>query len=101
MVRTACLAVACLLLSWAAAAEPPAGRRIALSGYDPVAYFADGKPAKGAREHWYAFDDAIYLFRSASHRAKFAAEHESYAPQLDGFCAGGVSKGFTIDPVLA
>src|SRR6185369_8898584 len=36
---------------------PPEGRRIALRGYDPVAYFADGQPARGSREHWYAFDD--------------------------------------------
>src|SRR5687768_1689935 len=98
MVRTACLAVACLLLSWAAAAEPPSGRRIALSGYDPVAYFADGKPAKGTREHWLAFDDAVYLFKSAAHRARFAAEPERYAPQYDGFCAGGVSKGYKAEP---
>jgi hypothetical protein len=98
MIRAASLAIACLLFAGAAVAEPPAGRRIALSGYDPVAYFADGKPAKGAREHWYAFDDAIYLFRSASHRAKFAAAPERYAPQYDGFCAGGVSKGYKTEP---
>lgn len=98
MVRTACLAVACLFLSSAAAAEPPAGRRIALSGYDPVAYFADGKPVRGTREHWYAFDDAVYLFKSAAHRARFAAQPERYAPQYDGFCAGGVSKGYKAEP---
>ena len=52
---------------------PPAGRRIALSGYDPVAYFTDGKPAKGSPEFWYAFDDVVYLFRSAQHREQFGA----------------------------
>jgi hypothetical protein len=71
----------------------PAGRRIALKGYDPVAYFTDGQPAKGVEEFWFAFDDAVYLFRSAAHRARFAAEPERYAPQYDGFCASGVSRG--------
>lgn len=97
-IRVAGLAVACLMLSAAYAAEPPAGRRIALSGYDPVAYFADGKPAKGTREHWHAFDDAVYLFRSAAHRDRFAAQPERYAPQYAGFCAGGVSKGYKAEP---
>jgi hypothetical protein len=98
MIRALVFAAACLVLAGMAAAEPPAGRRIALGGYDPVAYFADGKPAKGSREHWYAFDDAVYLFKSAGHRAKFAAEPERYAPQYDGFCAGGVSKGYKAEP---
>jgi hypothetical protein len=78
-------------------AAPPAGRRIALSGYDPVSYFADGRPQKGADEFWFAFDDAIYLFRSAEHRATFAADPERYAPQYDGFCAAGMSKGHKVE----
>ena len=77
---------------------PPAGRRVALRGYDPVAYFTDGQPAKGAPEFWYAFDDVVYLFRSADHRAKFAADPERFAPQYDGFCAGGISKGYKVEP---
>ena len=78
--------------------SPPAGRRIALSGYDPVAYFTDGRPEKGSNVFWFAFDDAVYLFRSAEHRAMFAADPERYAPQYDGFCAAGVSKGYKIEP---
>ena len=77
---------------------PPAGRRIALSGYDPVAYFEDGKPAKGSPEFWYNFDDVTYIFRSAEHRAKFAADPERYAPQYAAYCAGGVSKGYKTEP---
>ena len=79
-------------------AGPPEGRRIALSGYDPVAYFVDSKPTKGSREFWYSFDDVIYIFRSAEHRAKFAADPEHYAPQFAGYCAGGVSKGYKTEP---
>lgn len=79
-------------------ASPPAGRRIALSGYDPVSYFVDGAPQKGAEAHWFAFDDAVYLFRSPEHRAMFAADPERYAPQYAGFCAAGVSKGYKTEP---
>jgi hypothetical protein len=97
-IYVAFLAVACVGVPAAHGAGPPAGRRIALSGYDPVAYFADGRPVKGERDHWYAFDDAVYLFRSAAHRERFAAEPERYAPQYAGFCAGGVSKGYKAEP---
>lgn len=76
----------------------PAGRRISLSGYDPVSYFVDGKPAKGSRKFWYSFDDVVYLFRSSEHRAMFAADPERYAPQYAGYCAGGVSKGYKVEP---
>ena len=102
--RRALLGLAlCSWLSWpvfGAAAEdgPPAERRVALSGYDPVAYFVDGKPAKGSRKSWYSFDDVVYLFRSSEHRAKFAADPERYAPQYHGYCAAGVSKGYKAEP---
>jgi len=79
-------------------APPPAGRRVALSGYDPVSYFTDGQPQKGSDAFWFAFDDAVYLFRSAEHQAMFAADPERYAPQYDGFCAAGVSKGYKVEP---
>jgi hypothetical protein len=82
----------------AVASGPPEGRRVALKGYDPVAYFEDGKPAKGSPEFWYGFDDVIYTFRSAEHRAKFIADPERYAPQFAGYCAGGVSKGYKQEP---
>jgi hypothetical protein len=89
-----------LLNSWAAAFAdaPPAGRRIALRGYDPVAYFTEAQPQKGSEAFWFAFDDAVYLFKSAEHRAAFAADPERYAPQYAGFCAGGVSKGYKTEP---
>lgn len=77
---------------------PPSGRRIAIGGYDPVSYFTDGRPEKGAHDFWYAFDDAVYLFRDANHRALFAGDPERYAPQYAGFCAGGVSKGYKTEP---
>jgi hypothetical protein len=98
--NTAAIVVAIAVLSplAARAATLPAGRRVALSGYDPVAYFTDGRPVKGSDEFWFAFDDAVYLFHSAEHRGMFAADPERYAPQYSGFCAAGVSKGYKTEP---
>jgi hypothetical protein len=96
--KVACSGFLCGLANHAVASGPPEGRRIALNGYDPVAYFEDGGPAKGTSEFWFSFDDVIYLFRSAEHRAKFAADPERYAPQYEGYCAGGVSKGYRTEP---
>ena len=86
------------LVKVSVAQTPPAGRRIALKGYDPVAYFEEAQPQKGLETLWFAFDDAVYLFKSAEHRAKFMADPERYAPQYAGFCAGGVSKGYKVEP---
>ena len=88
----------CLVAAPLAAQTPPAGRRIAIGGYDPVAYFTDGQPQKGTETFWFAFDDGVYLFKSSEHRTKFMADPERYAPQYAGFCAGGVSKGYKVEP---
>ena len=94
----ALLGIASFCALTAQAEQFPEGRRIALSGYDPVAYFEDDQPAKGSREYWFSFDDVVYLFRSVQHRDNFAADPERFAPQYDGYCAGGVSKGYKTEP---
>jgi len=78
--------------------ETPSERGVALRGYDPVAYFTLGRPEKGSDNFRFAFDDAIYHFMSAEHRAMFAAEPERYAPQYAGFCAAGLSRGEKHEP---
>ena len=72
-------------------ATDPAG--IAIKGYDPVAYFTDGKALKGRPEFAFAWHDAQWLFANARHRELFAADPERYAPQFGGFCSYGLSKG--------
>ncbi len=79
-------------------ASPIAGERVALRGYDPVSYFTEGKPEKGSSEFTFAFDDTTYWFKSAEHRAQFAADPERYAPQFDGYCAIQVSRGAKVEP---
>ena len=72
--------------------------RIALDGYDPVAYFTDGRPVKGSEELAFAYDDAAYFFKTTEHRAMFAADPDRYAPQYAGYCTIAVSMGMKADP---
>ena len=73
---------------------------LAILGYDTVAYFADGRPAKGSPDFEYVWQDARWRFASAEHRTLFASEPDRYAPQFGGYCTGGVGLGnfAPIDP---
>jgi YHS domain-containing protein len=73
-------------------------RRLALSGYDPVAYFKDGRALKGSAEFSTGFDDAVYWFASTEHRDLFAADPDHYAPQYGGFCAVSLAHGAIVEP---
>jgi YHS domain-containing protein len=69
---------------------------LALSGYDAVAYFKDGKPVSGKSEFSYKWMDATWRFSSAENREAFKAEPEKYAPQYGGYCAFGTSQGHLV-----
>ena len=73
--------------------KPTSGPRIALDGYDPISYFDPGSPEKGSPQFSFAFDDAVYWFKSADHLSKFVADPERYAPQFGGYCAITMSGG--------
>jgi hypothetical protein len=68
----------------------------AIKGYDPVAYFVDGKPVAGSPQFTHRWSGAEWRFASAANRDKFAAEPEKYAPQYGGFCAYGLSQGYKV-----
>jgi YHS domain-containing protein len=72
----------------------------AIEGYDPVAYFTDGKPVEGKKEFRFQWMDANWFFASAAHRDQFQKNPEKYAPAYGGYCAWAVSQGYTasIDP---
>jgi YHS domain-containing protein len=73
---------------------------IAIKGYDPVAYFMDGKPVAGKAEITHSWQGATWRFASTEHRDAFVKEPARYAPQYGGYCAFGVAKGakYPIDP---
>ncbi|HEX5509406.1 MAG TPA: YHS domain-containing (seleno)protein [Pseudolabrys sp.] len=60
---------------------------LAIKGYDPVAYFTDGKPTPGVPEFEYVWDEHRYRFASAEHRDLFKADPVRYAPQFGNYCA--------------
>jgi hypothetical protein len=60
---------------------------LAIKGYDPVAYFTDGKPVLGTAEFEYEWDDHRWRFASAEHRDLFKASPVKYAPQFGNYCA--------------
>lgn len=67
--------------------------KVAIHGYDTVAYFTDGKPMKGKNEFEETWEDARWQFASATNRELFKANPERYAPQFGGYCAGGLAVG--------
>ena len=64
----------------------------AVQGYDPVAFFTDGKPVKGNPLISSSQKGATYYFASAEHKAAFEKEPAKYEPQFGGYCAFGLSK---------
>ena len=75
----------------------PAGKQVVLNGYDPVAYFTGGQPAKGSAEFAAAFDGATYWFKNAEHRALFVADPDRFAPQFGGYCAISLARGEKVE----
>jgi enamine deaminase RidA (YjgF/YER057c/UK114 family) len=65
--------------------------KLAISGYDPVAYFTDGKPVPGQSEFEHRWHNARWHFASPAHRDAFVGNPDRYAPQYDGYCAVGVT----------
>jgi hypothetical protein len=76
----------------AVAFSQEAALRLVLRGYDPVAYFTEGKPVKGDPSFRYDWDDGRYQFANAKHRDMFAAAPDRYAPQFGGYCTGSMSR---------
>jgi len=66
----------------------------AIGGYDPVAYFTDGKPVKGTEKFMHSWNGAQWKFSSQEHLDLFKKSPEKYAPQYGGYCAFGMSGGY-------
>lgn len=69
--------------------------RIAVGGYDPVAYFTDGRPVRGLEQFRITHQGYEYRFANAEHLAAFRANPARYTPQYGGYCAWAVSQGYT------
>lgn len=74
----------------------------AVSGYDVVSYFSLSQapvgqsqpaPVPGKADITAEYNGATFAFSSEANRAAFLEDPDKYAPQYDGHCAYGVSKG--------
>src|SRR5271165_4397562 len=93
------LLIATFLVPAARGEEP----KLSISGYDPMAYFTDGKPVQGKAEIEYLWHKLRWRFADGAHRESFVKDPDRYTPQYDGYCAMGVSDGEaghkdTVDP---
>ena len=87
------MAVGCSERSAGQVSEVYAPGNKAINGYDPVAFFTDSMPVKGADSYSYKWNGADWLFSSAENLNKFKADPAKYAPQYGGYCAYGTSQG--------
>lgn len=74
--------------------------KIAIKGYDPVAYFTRDAAVKGSKKYAYEWGGASWHFSKQEHRQMFREAPEKYAPQYGGYCAYAVAQNDTanIDP---
>lgn len=74
---------------------------IAISGYDPVAYFRQGKAVKGKQQFAVFAQGVTYYFASNENKEDFKKDPSRYEPQYGGWCAYAMGKDGTkveVDP---
>jgi hypothetical protein len=75
---------------------------LAISGFDPVAYFVDGVASLGKGEFEASFAGVVWRFRNEGNRGAFLHAPGSYLPQFGGYDPMGVVRGVAVsgDPRL-
>ncbi|WP_051929333.1 YHS domain-containing (seleno)protein [Flavobacterium sp. 83] len=61
--------------------------KVALQGYDPVAYFKQGKAVKGKKELTATYEGVTYNFSMPVNKEYFLKNPLKYEPQFGGWCA--------------
>jgi hypothetical protein len=69
---------------------------LAIDGYDPVAFFTDGKPLQGSSNLELRKGDAVWRFINVGNRAAFAAAPDVYMPRYGGYDPIGVARGLAV-----
>ncbi len=68
---------------------------LAIEGFDPVAYFIDGRPISGSPDFEASQAGAVWRFHNEGNRASFVAHPEVYGPQFGGYDPVDVARGVT------
>lgn len=69
---------------------------LAISGFDPVAYFTDAKPKFGRPDLELRLDGAVWRFRNEGNRAAFAEHPEGYMPRFGGYDPVAIARGNSV-----
>jgi YHS domain-containing protein len=69
---------------------------LAIGGYDPVAYFTDGKQMPGSADLELRYGGVIWRFCNVGNRQAFAARPDVYMPQFGGYDPLGVVRGVAV-----
>jgi len=67
------------------------GAEVMLLGYDPTAYFTQGKPVRGSPENRVDMGTRTYYFESSQSKALFTSAPSKFEPQYGGFCSSGAA----------
>ncbi|WP_394758514.1 YHS domain-containing (seleno)protein [Flavobacterium sp.] len=76
-------------------------KKIAIQGYDPVAYIKQKKAIRGKKELAFTYEGVIYNFSSKENKETFTKTPAIYEPQYGGWCAyamGSSGDKVEIDP---
>lgn len=75
--------------------------KVGIQGYDPVAYFKQGKAVKGKKELAASYQGIVYYFANETDKAAFLKNPTAYEPQYGGWCAfamGDYGEKVEVDP---
>lgn len=83
--------IALLFAAPASAAPWSTTNKIAIEGYDPVAYHTQHRAVRGSQKHSAKHDGATFYFSSADNKRTFVASPRKYLPKFGGHCAFAVA----------
>ena len=69
---------------------------LAISGFDPLAYFVDRKALMGKPDHELTLAGSIWQFRNDGNLAAFAAHPEVYMPRFGGYDPVAIAHGTSV-----
>ena len=75
--------------------------KVAIQGYDPVAYFKQNKAVKGKKEISTSNEGIVYYFANQVDKELFLKSPAIYEPQYGGWCSyamGATGEKVEIDP---
>jgi hypothetical protein len=69
---------------------------LAISGFDPVAYFTDGVPKAGRPDMELSQGGAVWRFRNEGNRSAFAGHPEVYMPRFGGYDPVAIARDTSV-----